>query len=165
MILGLEMYGTPWADGVPGVTQRPIKPNGSFDYIFRATQYGSYWYHGHYKGQLEDGLLGAIVVHPRKNRPNMFHMISNNTGSILAMKAAERAVRPILITDWGNLTSTERWDITLASHVEISCYDALLLNGKGKIVCLGEDTIADSLTSAQKRNLNRVPGAVFTDKG
>ena len=92
-------------------------------------------------------------------------MISNDTDTILAIEAAERAVRPILISDWSRLNSNERWNMTLASHVEISCFDAVLLNGKGRIECLGQNTIESHLTPAQKRNIRRVAGASYTDKG
>jgi hypothetical protein len=50
------------ADGVPGVSQRPIPPGGTYVYKWRATQYGTYWYHGHLAGQLEDGLFGPIHI-------------------------------------------------------------------------------------------------------
>ena len=36
--------GTPWSDGVPGLSQKPIAPGGSFLYKWTATQYGTYWY-------------------------------------------------------------------------------------------------------------------------
>lgn len=49
-------------DGVPGLTQTGIPPGESFVYKWTATQYGTYWYHGHYRGQLEDGLYGAINI-------------------------------------------------------------------------------------------------------
>ena len=50
-------------DGVPGVTQCPIPPAGSFTYRFRATSYGTSWYHSHFSLQYSDGVLGPIVVY------------------------------------------------------------------------------------------------------
>lgn len=35
---------TPWSDGTPGVSQKPIPQGGSFTYKWTATQYGAYWY-------------------------------------------------------------------------------------------------------------------------
>ncbi|MAD81501.1 MAG: hypothetical protein CL912_00925 [Deltaproteobacteria bacterium] len=49
-------------DGVPGLTQTGIPPGETFVYKWTATQYGTYWYHGHYRGQLEDGLYGPIEI-------------------------------------------------------------------------------------------------------
>lgn len=159
------MFGTPWSDGVPGVTQRPIQPSGSFVYEFQARQQGSYWYHAHYRGQIEDGFIGAMVIHPQKSNPRPFALISNDTNAVLAMEAAEREVRPLLISDWSHLTSDSKWDITLASHIEVSCYDALLFNGKGSVGCLAENDIKEHISSIQQGNLDRVPGSYMTDKG
>ena len=49
-------------DGVPGLSQKPIQPEDTFTYKWTATQYGTYWYHGHVRGQLEDGLFGPINI-------------------------------------------------------------------------------------------------------
>lgn len=51
-------------DGVPGVTQDPIKPGESFVYEFVPKDAGTFWYHPHVRGseQVERGLYGVIVV-------------------------------------------------------------------------------------------------------
>jgi FtsP/CotA-like multicopper oxidase with cupredoxin domain len=51
-------------DGVPHLTQAPIEPGQSFDYRFKATDAGTYWYHAHVysSGQIERGLYGALIV-------------------------------------------------------------------------------------------------------
>lgn len=51
-------------DGVPGVTQEPIKPGESFTYEFTPKDAGTFWYHPHVRGseQVERGLYGVIVV-------------------------------------------------------------------------------------------------------
>jgi len=51
-------------DGVPGVTQDPIKPGETFIYQFTPKDAGTYWYHPHVRGseQVERGLYGVIVV-------------------------------------------------------------------------------------------------------
>ncbi len=38
-----RQQGTPWSDGVPGVSQKPIGGGKSFTYKWVATQYGTYW--------------------------------------------------------------------------------------------------------------------------
>jgi Multicopper oxidase len=48
-------------DGVNGMTQCPIAPGDSFNYTFRAMQYGSSWYHSHYSVQYADGAVGPMV--------------------------------------------------------------------------------------------------------
>ncbi|KAI2472274.1 putative multicopper oxidase [Annulohypoxylon bovei var. microspora] len=64
---GFLQTGTPWMDGVPGVSQCPIPPGSSFTYRFRAELYGSSWYHSHYSAQYAGGLQGPIVVHGPRN--------------------------------------------------------------------------------------------------
>jgi FtsP/CotA-like multicopper oxidase with cupredoxin domain len=48
---GLPQKETPWYDGVPAVQQCPIAPGKSFTYQFRASLYGTTWYHSHYSAQ------------------------------------------------------------------------------------------------------------------
>ncbi|KAL3440209.1 Cupredoxin [Aspergillus insuetus] len=59
---GIWQRGTNQYDGVPGVTQCPIAPGQSFTYRFRATQYGTSWYHSHFSLQMADGLYGPLVI-------------------------------------------------------------------------------------------------------
>ncbi|EWC48483.1 hypothetical protein DRE_07759 [Drechslerella stenobrocha 248] len=64
---GIIQNTTGWWDGVPGVTQCPIPPGGSFQYEFVAGgQYGTYWYHAHFSTQYTDGLFGPLVIHSAK---------------------------------------------------------------------------------------------------
>ncbi|RMJ06711.1 hypothetical protein CDV36_013691 [Fusarium kuroshium] len=161
---GLEMKGTPWSDGVPGVTQLPIEPGCSFTYKFQATQHGSYWYHSHFKGQIEDGLYGPIVIHPRREDPNPFHLISDDYETICALEEAEKRVKPIVIADFVHLTSNEKWDMTIAAGVEDSCYDSILFNGKGRVECIPKEEVEANLNEVQKAYLSAVPNGAMTDK-
>lgn len=54
-------------DGVPGVTQPPIKPGQSFTYEFTAKNSGSHMYHSHHNStkQVGRGLLGAFIIEPK----------------------------------------------------------------------------------------------------
>lgn len=49
-------------DGVPPLTQAPIKPGAQFTYNFIASNPGTYWFHPHVGVQLDRGLYGALVV-------------------------------------------------------------------------------------------------------
>jgi FtsP/CotA-like multicopper oxidase with cupredoxin domain len=49
-------------DGVGGITECPIAPGDTKVYKFKATQYGSSWYHSHYSVQYGDGLVGGIII-------------------------------------------------------------------------------------------------------
>ncbi|TVY67485.1 Laccase-1 [Lachnellula suecica] len=60
---GIQQYMTNTADGVGGITECPIPPNGgSRTYQFIATQHGSTWYHSHISGQYGSGVLGMIQI-------------------------------------------------------------------------------------------------------
>jgi FtsP/CotA-like multicopper oxidase with cupredoxin domain len=54
-------------DGVPHVTQEPIRPGDTFSYEFTARTPGSHMYHSHHNAtdQVGRGLLGAFIVQPR----------------------------------------------------------------------------------------------------
>ncbi|MFN8511147.1 MAG: copper oxidase [Thermomicrobiales bacterium] len=60
-------------DGVPFITQPPIKPGTNFTYEFTAKPVGSHMYHSHHNStkQVGMGLLGAFIVDPKdpKSRP------------------------------------------------------------------------------------------------
>jgi len=51
-------------DGVPGLTQPPIRPGERFRYAFAPPDAGTFWYHPHADSlrQLGSGLAGALIV-------------------------------------------------------------------------------------------------------
>jgi FtsP/CotA-like multicopper oxidase with cupredoxin domain len=49
-------------DGTNGITECPIAPGENRTYTFKATQYGTSWYHSHYSVQYGDGLIGTIQI-------------------------------------------------------------------------------------------------------
>ncbi|PYH75564.1 extracellular dihydrogeodin oxidase/laccase [Aspergillus uvarum CBS 121591] len=59
---GIRQNWTDNMDGVPSVTQCPIAPGESMTYRWRATQYGTGWYHSHFYVQAWDGVFGGIVI-------------------------------------------------------------------------------------------------------
>lgn len=60
---GLLQTGTPYQDGVPGVTQCPIAPGKTYTYQFQADQFGTSWYHSHYSAQYSSGVTGPMVIY------------------------------------------------------------------------------------------------------
>ncbi len=52
-------------DGMPGISQEPVKPGESFAYNFTIRQEGTFFYHSHMAMQELAGMLGAFVMHPR----------------------------------------------------------------------------------------------------
>jgi manganese oxidase len=57
-------------DGVPFITQPPIKPGASYTYEFTVPNSGSHMYHSHHNAamQVGKGLLGAFIVEPKTKR-------------------------------------------------------------------------------------------------
>ena len=62
---GLELPNA--MDGVPFITQPPVKPGESFTYEFVVPNHGSHMYHSHHNSakQVGLGLLGAFIVEPK----------------------------------------------------------------------------------------------------
>ena len=55
-------------DGVGGLNQKAIRPGETFKYEWTFRQHGTFMYHSHHDEmtQMAMGLMGMIVVHPRK---------------------------------------------------------------------------------------------------
>lgn len=58
-------------DGVPGISQPPIRPGEKFVYQFTPPDAGTFWYHPHANTlqQLGRGLAGALIVEERSPAP------------------------------------------------------------------------------------------------
>jgi manganese oxidase len=52
-------------DGVPGLTQPPIRPGETYVYEFDLHQDGTFFYHSHDAMQEGLGMVGLFIVHPR----------------------------------------------------------------------------------------------------
>lgn len=145
------MHATPWADGVPGVTQRQIGTNETYHYKWQATQYGSYWYHAHQLGQVEDGMYGAIIIHPRKDLAKPWSLISQDAKVVEAIEHATKNPHPLLLADHRHRTADEVVELSLKANTELPCFDTILFNGKGSVNCIPPDEMT-SLLSAQQAN-------------
>lgn len=53
-------------DGVPNLTQMPIKPHTTHLYKFPIIQHGTHWYHSHTGLQEQIGMYGAFIMNKRK---------------------------------------------------------------------------------------------------
>lgn len=59
---GVTQKGTPFADGVPFITQCPINSGNTFRYSFFAKNQGTQFYHSHSGLQKADGIYGPFIV-------------------------------------------------------------------------------------------------------
>jgi len=82
---GLELPND--QDGVPFITQPPIKPGQSYTYEFTVPNAGSHMYHSHHNAatQVGLGLLGAFIVEPKNPLPieqaDVDHVLVLNDGA------------------------------------------------------------------------------------
>jgi hypothetical protein len=137
---GIDQQGTPWADGVPGLSQRPIQPGQSYKYKWYANAYGSYFYHAHSNGQIDDGCYGPIIIKPKMGIQTPYDKIAPKEVELLKKAASE--VKPIVVSDWRHTTSQHTTELQIASGIESSiCMDSILTNGKGAVNCWSKEDI------------------------
>jgi FtsP/CotA-like multicopper oxidase with cupredoxin domain len=81
---GLELPND--QDGVPFITQPPVKPGQSYTYEFVVPNAGSHMYHSHHNSakQVGLGLLGAFIVEPKQkgqfDNPDVDEVLILNDG-------------------------------------------------------------------------------------
>ncbi len=59
-------------DGVGGVSQKAIQPGETYRYEFTLRQHGTFMYHSHHDEmtQMQLGMVGMFIVHPKEPEPN-----------------------------------------------------------------------------------------------
>ncbi|KAH5293476.1 hypothetical protein HBI12_229350 [Parastagonospora nodorum] len=160
---GITQMHTPWSDGTPDISQRAIQPNATFTYRWQADEYGSYMYHAHSRGQIEDGAYGPIIIRPKEGIPKPFDQIDG--AKYEELYAAEQDVQPVMLTDWRHRTSEQTWNDQLASGVEsAACMDSVLVNGRGAAECLSRQDI-EKFMHPGIAPLMKARGLRLTDKG
>ncbi|KAJ5107486.1 hypothetical protein N7456_004161 [Penicillium angulare] len=157
---GIRQQGTPWADGVSGLSQWGIRPGQKYTYKWQADQYGTYWYHSHDKARLMDGLYGAIYIRP-SSADSPVSMISSDPKDIEAMENARRNPQLVVLSDWDHLTSDAYMQAEMDTGYDIFCSDSILVNGQGSVYCKDPEELTDMQASEVKAIVN----ATLTDKG
>ena len=78
-------------DGVPYLTQMPIKPNTTHLYRFPIIQNGTHWYHSHSGLQEQIGMYGSMILLKKQNDPT-FRKGIDDLPEI-----------PIVLSEWTNI--------------------------------------------------------------
>jgi L-ascorbate oxidase len=121
---GVKQKGTPWADGVPYVSQCPISPGSSYVYSFVLDTPGTLWWHSHYELQ-KSSLYGGIIVHGDEEA--------------LAQRYGMMKEKLLLLNDWYHNSSEsqiEGLDKRLPKEfVWVGDAQSLLFNGRGQANC------------------------------
>lgn len=136
-------------DGVPFLTQMPIKPHSTYLYKYPIVQHGTHWYHSHSKLEEQIGMYGAFIMKKRKewDIPTIPVVLSEWTD--MNPEEVHRSLRSA--TDWfaiekgttqsyaeaikgGHLKTklTNEWKRMNAMDVSDVYYDNFLINGKNQ---------------------------------
>ena len=136
-------------DGVPNLTQMPIKAHSTHLYKFPIIQHGTHWYHSHTELQEQIGMYGAMILNKRKewDIPTIPVVLSEWTD----MKPEEVQRSLHNGTDWfaikkgttqsyaeaiqgGHLKTklTNEWKRMNAMDVSDVYYDKFLINGQNQ---------------------------------
>lgn len=162
---GIVQQGTPWSDGVPGLSQSAIAPGSSFLYRWTADASGVYFYHAHFRSQIMDGLYGAIIIAPNSKDDKPFSLINNDPYYQDLMSAADDELQTIFISDYNKYTSAELHQQEQDANIDFACADAIILNGKGSQFCLSRDDLTAYTSPKVAPLLTQVSPSEITDKG
>ncbi|KAJ5167971.1 Cupredoxin [Penicillium canariense] len=94
---GIRQNYTNPNDGIVSITQCPTAPGKTATYKWRATQYGSSWYHSHIGLQAYEGVFGGIVIN----------------GPATEDYDVDRGI--LFLNDWSHQTVDELYDSAQAS--------------------------------------------------
>ncbi len=137
-------------DGVPNLTQMPIKPHTTHLYKFPIIQHGTHWYHSHTGLQEQIGMYGAFIMNKRKEwdiptipvvlsewtnmKPGEVHRSLHNATDWFAIKKGTTQSYAEAIKG-GHLKTkiTNEWKRMNAMDVSDVYYDKFLINGKNQI--------------------------------
>jgi manganese oxidase len=114
-------------DGVGGLTQRAIKPGETFKYEFTWKQHGTFMYHSHHDEmtQMAMGMMGMIVVHPR--RPSAGYRVDRDFA--------------IMLSTWKIVPGTMRPDPNEMTDFNVLTMNAKAFPGTSPLVCKTGDRV------------------------
>ncbi len=136
-------------DGVPFLTQMPIKPHSTYVYKFPIVQHGTHWYHSHSKLQEQIGMYGAFIMNKRKEwdiptipvvlsewtdmKPEEVHRsLKNATDWFAIQKGTTQSYAEAIRTGHFKTKVNNEWKRMNAMDVSDVYYDAFLINGKNQ---------------------------------
>ncbi|MEO6902161.1 MAG: multicopper oxidase domain-containing protein, partial [Bacteroidia bacterium] len=144
-------------DGVPYLTQMPIKPNETFTYRFPIIQNGTHWYHSHKGMQEQLGMYGSLILKKKKDDPT-FRKGIDDLPQVPIILSEWTDIKPKTVhrmlhnaNDWGGIKKgtvqsyseaikakhfktklINEWKRMLAMDVSDVYYDKFLINGKNQ---------------------------------
>lgn len=134
-------------DGVPYLTQMPIKPGETHLYKFPVIQNGTYWYHSHSDLQEQIGMYGALIF-LKQNEPEMksypvvisdwtnekpyqvHRSLHNATDWYAIRKGSTQNYWQAIKEGYFGTKINNEWKRMMAMDVSDVAYDRFLINGK-----------------------------------
>ncbi len=136
-------------DGVPFLTQMPIKPGASYLYKYPIIQHGTHWYHSHSGLQEQIGMYGAFIMNKRKewdiptipivlsewtdmNPEEVHRSLKAATDWFAIQKGTTQSYSEAIKTGHFKTKVTNEWKRMNAMDVSDVYYDNFLINGKNQ---------------------------------
>jgi len=144
-------------DGVPNLTQMPIKPHTTHLYTFPIIQHGTHWYHSHTGLQEQIGMYGSFVMNKKAEditfrkgiddlptvpvilsewtdmKPeNVHRMLHNATDWFAIKKGTTQSYAEAIKQGYFKTKVANEWKRMNAMDVSDVYYDKFLINGKNE---------------------------------
>ena len=144
-------------DGVPNLTQMPIKPGTTHKYTFPIIQTGTHWYHSHSGLQEQIGMYGMFIMNKKQNDPtfrkgiddlptvpvilsewtdmkpeNVHRMLHNATDWFAIKKGTTQSYAEAIRGGHFKTKITNEWKRMNAMDVSDVYYEKFLINGKNE---------------------------------
>ena len=143
-------------DGVPNLTQMPIKPHTTHLYRFPIVQHGTHWYHSHTGLQEQIGMYGSMILEKAPsllersgiddlptlpiilsewtdlNPHNVHRMLHNATDWFAIQKGTTQSYAEAIKQGYFKTKISNEWKRMNAMDVSDIYYDKFLINGKNE---------------------------------
>lgn len=144
-------------DGVPNLTQMPIKPHSTYKYSFPIRQHGTHWYHSHSGLQEQIGMYGSFVMNKRNSDPsfregiddlptipivlsewtdikpeNVHRMLHNASDWFAIKKGTTQSYAEAIKQGYFKTKIVNEWKRMNAMDVSDVYYEKFLINGKNE---------------------------------
>lgn len=136
-------------DGVPNLTQMPIKPHTTHLYKFPIIQHGTHWYHSHTELQEQIGMYGMFIMNKRKEwdiptvplilsewidmKPEEVHRsLHAATDWFAVLKGSTQSYAEAIGQGHFGTKVTNEWKRMNAMDLTDVYYDNFLVNGKNQ---------------------------------
>jgi CopA family copper-resistance protein len=136
-------------DGVPNLTQMPIKAGATHLYKFPIIQHGTHWYHSHTGLQEQIGMYGSFIMNKRKetsiptipivlsewtnmNPKEVHRSLHNATDWFAIKKGTTQSYAEAIKGGYLKVKLTNEWKRMNSMDVSDVYYDKFFINGKSE---------------------------------